>query len=233
MGSEIKDEYKLYRDLIWIEENEVYNEKLSVLTLKTLSFLSIVHHFTDQMNIDYSACFKTDDDSYLNIDLLENWLNTNPSDYFGWCPDKQVVPLRSKEDRWSISYELYPENYPRYCQGAGYALSRNFVKCCVSENHIAEFRFMPFEDVSVGILAERCHISPTHDKEHFQMYRKETSRERKRVNTPNFVLGKTDDDYLPSADMKGKILQHRIHGDTDMKNHHHSVMKTSKMKKIH
>ena len=57
---------------------------------------------------------------------------------------------------------LYPEPYyPRYCQGAGFALSWKFVHCAASTNeHIAKARFMPFEDVAVGILAERCGYHP-------------------------------------------------------------------------
>lgn len=232
--NQIYDEYTRYGDLLWIDKDEVYDGEVSVLTFKTWSFLSIIHHYTIKMNINYSTCFKTDDDSYVNLDLLEDCINKQSSDYLGWCPDKHVVPLRSTEDRWSISYENYPEPiYPRYCQGAGYALSRRFVKCTVSENHISEARFMPFEDVSVGILAERCHILPTHDTNHFQMYRKGTSAEKNRVNAPHFVLGETaDDDYLPAADMRGKILQHRIHGDSDMQNHHQSLLNQTKVRRF-
>ena len=38
----ISNEYRIYGDLIWIDEEEIYNREYSVLTMKTLSFMSIL-----------------------------------------------------------------------------------------------------------------------------------------------------------------------------------------------
>jgi hypothetical protein len=225
---DVKDEYEEHKDLLWIDEEEVYDGEKSVLTFKTLSFASIVHDLAQELSLSYKFAFKTDDDSYIHIGNLHKLLieeSHDPAyDYWGWCQRKQFYPLRGEEKKWAVSYETYPEtSFPRYCQGAGFALSRRFLECSGGEGqHIAKARFMPFEDVAMGLIAQRCDVTPTmvEDERMIHMYRTDTSEERNRVN-----LGKAkiDESKLPPPDMEGRIVQHRIHNVKDMKLHHQSL----------
>ena len=225
---DVKDEYEEHKDLLWIDEEEVYDGEKSVLTFKTLSFASIVHNLSEELSLPYKFAFKTDDDSYIHMGNLHKLLieeSHDPEyDYWGWCQRKQFYPLRDEENKWAISYETYPEtSFPRYCQGAGFALSRRFLECAGGEGqHIAKARFMPFEDVAMGLIAQRCEVTPTmvEDERMIHMYRTDTSEERNRVN-----LGKPkiDESKLPPPDMEGRIIQHRIHNERDMKLHHESL----------
>jgi len=238
---DIQQEYDEYQDLLWIDEEEVYDGERSVLTHKTLSFVSVVHHFTTMNNgvntASYLHCFKTDDDSYVNVDKLysvlykEKTIKRNPNynedeiNYWGKCQTKIFPPDRSN-GKWSISNKTYPETwFPPYCQGAGFALSAKFVNCAVGMNHIANMRFMPFEDVAVGILAERCGIRPTTAfHKLIRMYRTRTKEERKSVR---LHLDKVSRHRIPGADINNRVLQHRIYDADDMKEHHLSALDPS------
>ena len=110
----------------------------------------------------------------------------DPYDYWGWC---QLEPWEVNRDmslKWGLSPHIYPEKYfPPYCQGAGFSLSWKFISCAFTNNHTANFRFLPFEDASVGMLAERCGIKPTmiEDKNWMRMYRTTSKEEQNLVLT--------------------------------------------------
>ena len=203
----ISEEYHQYNDLIWIDKEEVYVTETSVLTFKTESFLSIFHAVM-QKNENIKYLLKTDDDSYVNLKKLEENLmirheNDLPIHYWGKCHDDYWKPHRNQEiewqKKWYISFETYAEpNYPPYCQGAGIALSRNFLDCAI--NHIPKIKYMPNEDVAVGMLAERCEIPIT--------------------NNDGVWIRWDNEDGIT---MDGKIIQHYVRTDTDMRLHHYSA----------
>jgi len=84
-------------------------------------------------------------------------------DYVGQCKlvHYEVHMEREAEYKWPLRVDcgLKPW-FPRYCQGTGFAVSKMFVDRAVGEGHVANVKFMPFEDVAVGMLAERCNIDP-------------------------------------------------------------------------
>jgi hypothetical protein len=85
-------------------------------------------------------------------------------DYVGQCKLVHYEVHREAEYKWPLRVETYPEQqwFPRYCQGAGFAVSKTFVDRAVGERdiHVANFKCTPFEDAAVGMLAERCNIDP-------------------------------------------------------------------------
>ena len=238
-SDQLSKEFQLYRDLIWIDQAEVYDAETSVLTYKTQSFASIVHREMKRFDnerggIQYSYLFKTDDDSYVNLKYLEYELierkRVTPiypqSIPFMWgiCTYMKRRPLRDSKYKWSISRKAYPEElYPTYCEGAGFALSRKLVDCIVDDHHIAQIRYMPFEDVSIGMLGERCHVElfvNAHELIHLYRsgYPYGSAEEYTRVD---LNLGRLPDgDWLPEANMTSRIVQHRINSDVDMIEHH-------------
>ena len=248
--ADIESEYNEKGDLIWIDEEEVYNGEQSVLTLKTYSFLAIVYAAMqknqqsgdDTGKYEYSHVFKTDDDSYFNIDALRTEVDTpDPSiqeqykgwpmsdfvgrdhDFVGQCQLKFKEVHREDDYKWPLREETYPESfYPRYCQGAGFGISKKFLQCAVSQGHIANVRFMPFEDVAVGMLSERCGVSPQWPSTAaVKVFRYKSDEAKKRTQTGD---KRNDDLVAPGACMSGKIVQHRIIDDEDMEDHHKTVL---------
>lgn len=210
---DIVDEYQKYGDLLWIDKEEIYVTETSVLTLKTETFLSVMYSILMQSNETDSApsyLLKTDDDSYVNTKKMhkalldENLEGIKSLDYWGKCNSGGWKPHRNQEiewqKKWYISYETYPESeYPPYCQGAGFALSRKLLDCAIGQGHAAKVRYMPNEDVAIGLLAERCRIKNTDDDRIWIRY---------------------DGDTLT---MKNKIIQHYVKTENHMRIHHRSA----------
>lgn len=233
---EIEQEYQKHSDLIWIDEEEVYDGERSVLTLKTYSFFAIAYAAEEKYNYTYTHLFKTDDDSYVSLDALYDELRAkdfgftkqrkNTHDYFGQCQLKYPMVHREEEYKWPIRKTTYPEPwFPRYCQGSGFGISKDFLSCAVSQHHIANVRFMPFEDVAVGMLAERCGFMtewPFTAKVKVFRYFSDEMKKRVRLGSK-----KTDDVVAPAACMTNKIVQHRIIDEFDMEEHHKSVLDPS------
>ena len=225
--NQIADEYNQYGDLIWIDEEEIYSKWESVLTWKTYSFIAIAHELSLKVNGQYSNLFKTDDDSYVYMKRLNEILEAMKPEYYGRCEKWPTPPVRGPNFKWSMGMQGYPEPYyPRYCQGAGYSLSRSFARCAVEDGHIAHVRYIRFEDVAVGHLAERCNIQNiVTSGRYINLFRaggyKGEGSERDRVN---FNLPDPDDDsWIPPATMHGKVVQHRIRGPSDMEAYQRSV----------
>lgn len=201
--ADIELEYYQYKDLLWIEKNEVYDTENSVLTFKTGSFLAVAY----KNILNFSYLFKTDDDSYVNIEELHKALlidePTRLADYWGKCNNGGWKPHRNHDipwqKKWYISYEIYPESsYPPYCQGAGFALSQRFLDCAVGANNLENIRYMPNEDVAIGLLAERCNINPLNDERVWIRW------------------------YESELTMAGKIVQHYVKNENEMRAHHKS-----------
>lgn len=221
---DIEDEYNKYRDLIWIDEDEVYEGEESVLPFKTQVFLYVINKYT-LPGTGFEFLFKTDDDSYVNLNMLQDMIlnqkDKRPIHYWGCCTDIHYRPLRHPSRKWRITFELYPEEYyPLYCQGAGFAVSREMAKCITHEDNIKKFRYNPFEDVSVGLLAERCGFQHSSDCKLISQYRTKSHDEIKQLNGQK----RSQIEILPKATMKEKVLQHRVKTHMDMYAHHKCVV---------
>lgn len=203
----IEEEYSKHGDMLWLDKEEIYITETSVLTFKTESFLSIMYERIMKTDPQIEYLFKTDDDSYMHLQQLNQVTKENLAasvHYWGKCVSgkkphrNQVIPWQKK---WYISYETYPEQeYPPYCQGAGYAISRHFLDCAIGQGHAAKVRYMPNEDVAVGLLAERCGIPIVND---------------------NRVSVRWDEE--DGITMEGKIVQHYVKTEKEMRLHHKSA----------
>jgi len=235
---QIVNEFNKYHDLIWIDQEEVYRKEKSVLTLKTYSFMSIIQNIAETFNYKYTHVFKTDDDSYVDLNALHMELvhddnndnESNAKDYVGHCQLDYTKVIRDAIYKWPLTTQIYPETYfPGYCQGAGYALSHQFLKCAFSQKHIAKVRFMPFEDVAVGIVAERCHIQPSQTKTgeiKVSRYESRQAKELTKFSKNRHQYNNTlKYNFIPiAACMTTRIVQHRVIDDEDMHNLHKTVL---------
>lgn len=201
---DVSEEYHTSGDLMWVGSTEHFHE----ITYKTASFFAIVDQITRKFGIVYSYAMKTDDDSYVALDRIASFLLSTHggiADYIGkWGAN---TPYRNPSNRYYTSYEEYPEAYfPDYCQGLGFLLSSNLVRCAAKQ--MENCRFLKHEDVFIGLIARRCQVNrtlavPEHS---FRPYRG------------------VDDNDLSAAEMAGKMIQHGITSDEDMIDHHKSAI---------
>lgn len=220
---DIKEEYDKYRDLIWIEEDEVYEGEESVLPFKTEAFVHVIQKYALPGKAGFQYLFKTDDDSFVDLVKLEQEIGSKDYDYWGCCTTEHFKPLRSPTRKWRVTFDLYPEEYyPLYCQGAGFAMSRTFVECMSS--NLKDFRYNPFEDVSIGLLAERCSVKPQSDFVSIKQYRTEEAGEKKQLKDDGG--NKKEIFFLPKATMANKVLQHRVKTHYDMYAHYKCVQES-------
>lgn len=84
-----------------------------------------------------------------------------------------------------------------------YAVSATFLKCAA--RHIPHIRHIPFEDVAIGLLAERCSVSPRNaeNEKLISNFRTPFDEEKHSVEEGNPLSIET----LTSPDMNGKICQ--------------------------
>ena len=219
--------------MIWIEREEDYYK----ITEKTASFLYLVDILTTKLGLEYLYAFKTDDDAYVSLDRLEERLTSLSKQYkappqlWGICNPSDVEVNRDESSKFFTPESSYPEDYyPVYCQGCGYAMSRDLVHCVAGE--IPQIRYMQYEDVFAGLLARRCNVTSVFDEESefVRQFRSgwkngDTAEERRRIRNNEGKLTQDDLDWLPQAELGPRIVQHHVVNDEDMRRYHNSIDK--------
>ena len=80
-------------------------------------------------NFDY--VIKTDDDMYLNVNKIAQFLSELPETeqiYVGRC-FSNAPPIRDRNSKWFISKRDYPnKTFPTFCTGAMYIMSMDIAK---------------------------------------------------------------------------------------------------------
>ena len=219
-GDGVEQEYTEMGDILWVDRPDLYDD----LTYKTGALLSAIqqHYGTGQQQQQhddddsprYRAVLKTDDDIYWNMAELRKAFNNEASDAdcYGNCIVGRTFPYRPYQRKDLDSYIQkfiidkvdYPERcFPSYCFGWGYMVSSSFTSCLVQE--MASLRFIRFEDVYVGLLAERCNVDLTNLQDYNQ-----------------WQHGWTEQTW--EVNMTGKIMQHPVRTVDDMQRRHDSVI---------
>ena len=157
-----------YKDLLRINVQEGYYN----LTWKKMeAFKYLIHS-----GIDFEVVLKTDDDCYINMQLVLEWLpdaairsynklqfrgHNKKLFYSGHCPPK-FYPSRNPRSKWSVSTQEYNNTvYPSFCFGAGYFLSYDLLDAVIHLPDLKEtFRL---EDVHTGILVNETGLLPSFD----------------------------------------------------------------------
>jgi len=238
---DIQEEFKTYNDMIWIDQEEVYDGENSILTQKSFSFFTIVHLFGSSVeNGGWRHAIKVDDDCYVNIQWIQErlvWPHGEYRDfhYFGNCENQGHRPIRDPGNKFSATYQMYPEpQFPTFCLGAGYGVSRIFVETAIENNHISKMRRMAFEDVAMGMLAERMGNSTFFPRtvnyvRNFRGNTKELNDLEKKCIQNGLPVSKCFEDdkwkgwWPPQLDLTDVMVQHRVDVD-DMMNIHKSFV---------
>jgi hypothetical protein len=215
---EVKEEYNTYRDILWVDQPELYrildtNPTSGALTFKTETFLTAMYNQVIKQNPRVEYVFKTDDDCYVDVRHLKQKLTARsqekPVDYWGACFSNHK-PYRNERMRWYVSYKDYPFTYyPKMCIGSGYVLSPKLLECAVGQGHIEKVPYFTNEDGAVGLLAERCGIEPSSFND--------ITRD---LNTELNIRENVSKDLL----MKNTIVQHNVKTEDDMLAMHESAM---------
>ncbi|GJQ12088.1 hypothetical protein GpartN1_g3879.t1 [Galdieria partita] len=117
----VEEEARVFRDVILLPYQEGYYN----LTLKTLAMFQWASQY-----VRSSFVFKADDDVYLHIPRLIEWLEECPkSEFYSGHGSYDKKPIREPiTHKWYISEEEYPYTYfPDYCNGNGYVMSMDLV----------------------------------------------------------------------------------------------------------
>jgi hypothetical protein len=147
----IKEESQKHGDIVQIEMDDSYRN----LTLKGIAVLNWVRQHCAKVDL----VFKVDDDVYVNVHNLVNFVRSNyqsNNKLFGY-PLLQTVPVRYKGKHY-ISIEEYPwVNYPYYVQGPAYFMHASVVIPLLAASQTIPFN--PFEDVFLaGMCRERAGV---------------------------------------------------------------------------
>ncbi|KAM4749178.1 beta-1,3-galactosyltransferase 2-like [Rhinophrynus dorsalis] len=152
----MKEENDIYGDIVQQDFMDTYNN----LTIKTLMGMEWVMKFCP----DASYVMKIDSDMFLNVDYLVHHV-LQPGEpirknYFTGHIISYSTPIRFKGSKWYVSREIYPnDTYPPYCSGPGYVFSGDMAKKIYDVAQV--IRFMPLEDVFMGICLHELKILPT------------------------------------------------------------------------
>lgn len=206
----IHHEFHQHGDMIWIDMEESYEG----LIYKTGAMLGMFARHIK--NFEY--VLKTDDDSYINIPELHKELLDGGEgfrqEYFGRCHVNRTIPYRPFQQnklppyfqKFIVNKTVYPEKWNApYCQGAGYIVGPKFLKCIAAE--VPSIRFHPFEDVAIGLVAERCEVTAVrHSAQNDYKW--------------HFQVGE--------ATLAGKILQHPVETAGDMLTRYQTVTNATK-----
>ncbi|ESO93881.1 hypothetical protein LOTGIDRAFT_74915, partial [Lottia gigantea] len=146
-------EAKIYKDIIMEDFQDSYQN----LTYKTMMGFKFVTLFCN--NAKY--ILKTDDDMWINLNSLNEYLQTNSEKLthsVGGSCHQTAGPIRSKSSKWYASFESYPSaKYPGYCSGTGYILTTKTAQEVfeISKN----VPFFHLEDVYVSLCIRKLGYS--------------------------------------------------------------------------
>lgn len=152
INEEIEVENSKYNDLLQFGFVDAYSN----LTYKTI--MSLQWSVAECSDIPY--VMKTDDDMYINTELIPKMLLAAPKTNFvgGFCWGNSS-PSRDASSKWYVPFQTYTRSqFPPMCSGTGYIMSHDVVTNVlkVSEN----IPFFHLEDVYIALCFKRYGVRP-------------------------------------------------------------------------
>lgn len=135
------------------ENNDViigkFNDSYRNIPVKTF-----MGHWWAFNTLSCQYVLKTDDDVYVRVPKLSEWLSNlgSPQRFYGGHINKNPAVSRVPKNRWYISYEQYKEAFwPPFCHGAFHVLSIDLLPAYFYYTQV----FKPFhtDDAYLGVLA--------------------------------------------------------------------------------
>ena len=153
INAEIKEESNNNHDIIQIDFKDSYAN----LTYKTITGLKWANDYC--ANAKY--VMKTDDDMYVNTELLPLLLKQTPLENFlgGFCWGPSQ-PHRDANSKWYVPYQSYRGSwFPSMCSGTGYILSSDIIPRILATSR--NIPFFHLEDVYIAICLNKIGLHPT------------------------------------------------------------------------
>lgn len=153
VNEELKLESNNNHDILQIDFKDSYAN----LTYKTITGLKWANEYCE--NAKY--VMKTDDDMYVNTELLPLLMKQIPQeDFLGgfcWGPSQ---PHRDVNSKWYVPYQSYKgSRFPSMCSGTGYILSSDIIPRILSTSR--NIPFFHLEDVYLAICLNKIGLHPT------------------------------------------------------------------------
>lgn len=148
----LRQESEQYKDVVQFDFWDSYAN----LTYKTLSALKWSRKYCEKAKY----VMKTDDDVYVNTELLPHLIKAAPDNkFFGGHCWGASSPNRDTNSKWYVSFQQYSHpTLPAMCSGTGYIMSSDIVKGIVKLS--ANIPFFHLEDVYVAICVKQLHVRP-------------------------------------------------------------------------
>lgn len=148
----LRQESEKYNDIVQFDFWDSYAN----LTYKTLSALKWSTKYCEKAKY----VMKTDDDVYVNTELLPHLIKAAPDNkFFGGHCWGASSPNRDTNSKWYVSFQQYSHpTLPAMCSGTGYIMSSDIVKGAVKLS--ANIPFFHLEDVYVAICVKQLHVRP-------------------------------------------------------------------------
>ncbi|XP_060080369.1 beta-1,3-galactosyltransferase 1-like [Ylistrum balloti] len=170
--TQINMESQTFGDIIQEDFVDVYRNN----TFKTIMGFNWALTFCTKLMF----LFFMDDDYYLKLSELAHYLRKIPEEnrynIFRGSLSKTGVPYRDRNTRWYVTAEEYAfDQYPPYIGGGAYVVSYD-----VAERlHLAFpfIKYLPIDDVYLGIVAHKLMITPRRDIKFQSYYRGAIAKE--------------------------------------------------------
>ncbi|KAK6184642.1 hypothetical protein SNE40_007076 [Patella caerulea] len=183
-------ENKTYGDILQIDFRDSYGN----LTYKTITSFRWAAKFCSKAKY----VMKTDDDMYVNTNLIPTMLEVAPTKHFagGFCWGSSS-PNRDLSSKWFVSFKMYrKQRFPPMCSGTGYILGMDVVRKILAASH--NIPFFHLEDVYVSLCLQRYGIMPLNILGFNNMYTEfEACRYRNSVMTSHQFPTKMLEDFWP------------------------------------
>ena len=151
-NEQLREENDQHGDILQFGFMDAYSN----LTYKTLSSLYWVNKRCSVVNY----VMKTDDDMFVNTELLPKVLSKAPSSQFmgGYCWSKSH-PNRDVRSKWFVSLRSFQHAlFPPMCSGTGYVMSTDVVRKVLVASE--DTPFFHLEDVYVALCLQKIGIQP-------------------------------------------------------------------------
>ena len=154
----IMAEHRRYGDLLIGD----YHDSYRTITTKLL----MAFNWASKKRFKY--ILKTDDDVYVNIPKLINWIVTqgNPSSFYGGILYRGNVVRNSRHKHYVSKEDLPIDHYPVYCKGAMFVMSQSLVSDVTALS--TKIPRIPVDDAYVGLLVNHLEVTPTEIPGFFQ-----------------------------------------------------------------
>ena len=153
VNDELKVESDNNHDIIQIDFKDSYAN----LTYKTITGVRWANEYCE--NAKY--VMKTDDDMYVNTELLPLLMKQIPLENFlgGFCWGPSQ-PHRDVNSKWYVPYQSYKGSwFPSMCSGTGYILSSDIIPRILATSR--NIPFFHLEDVYLAICLNKIGLHPT------------------------------------------------------------------------